>query len=329
MVAFKNAMLKWLAGLAGNHVISSQYIMGGSAAALTSPNAIFTLTGQQVGGLVGNYFDDSGSDDFLSVSPTNTLMIEWWNAGGLCFMCCGTPNPSAIAGTVSGNTGQGNVNVNAAAILTPGTPDNLAWIGVMTEIAAAFMILQLAGVMIIWRPLHEMNGNWNWWATVGFSPSQFAQLWRMWRAFNDAYGLQNLIYVYASNGGDLVRYPGDAYVDIVGFDAYLNTPNPSDTGYNTFLTANPSVGYAATKPIAYTEFGPGGPAAGNTSFDMTILTNELSGPMNKVIYWTSWGDGNAGGAGWSIDETSNASAAMNNPYVWNRGNTAAPRPVMS
>lgn len=323
MSTFRTTMLAWLGGLSGNHCISTQYIMGGGSASLTSPNAIHNITGQFVGGLAGSYYDDSGQNSNCSLEPTNTLMINWWNAGGVVVMNQGTPNPSAIASN-SGNTGALNTNVNVGAILTPGTADNKAWIGVMTQIATGFMILQNAGVPIIWRPLQEMNGNWNWWGT-GISNADFVSLWKMWYNFNAAFGLQNLIYVYSSNGGDLSRYPGDAYVDVVGFDAYTSNPTPSSTGYNTFLSPNSGVGFAATKPIAYTEFGPNGPSSGDPNFNLATLTNALSGPMNRCVFWTQWGL-TSGGQAWGIDNTSNASAAMNNPYIWNRGNTAAPRP---
>jgi mannan endo-1,4-beta-mannosidase len=66
--------------------------------------------------------------------------------------------------------------------------------------------------------LHEAEGGWFWWGAKG--PKPFIQLWQiLYNRLTKVDGIHNLIWVYTS-GGDPAWYPGDAYVDVVGIDAY-------------------------------------------------------------------------------------------------------------
>ena len=80
--------------------------------------------------------------------------------------------------------------------------------------------LQEENVPVLWRPLHEFDGGWFWWGKCG--PQLFIQLWRlMYDRFTNLHQLNNLIWVLGYSGE--MRdgwYPGDAYVDCIGGDAY-------------------------------------------------------------------------------------------------------------
>jgi len=88
--------------------------------------------------------------------------------------------------------------------------------------------LEDAGVPVLWRPFHELDGGWFWWSKGG--AENFAKLWQlMYSRYTDYWGLDNLIWVfgYSGNGGDMAAwYPGDSYVDLVGADSY--TPGAND-----------------------------------------------------------------------------------------------------
>jgi mannan endo-1,4-beta-mannosidase len=101
------------------------------------------------------------------------------------------------------------------------------------EIIANYLLsLQAEGIPVIWRPLHEASGNintytdgkaWFWWGNHG--ASGFKYLWkRMFNYFKDK-GVNNLIWVWTSEGNDAEWYPGDEYVDIIARDYYENTPS--------------------------------------------------------------------------------------------------------
>jgi hypothetical protein len=86
--------------------------------------------------------------------------------------------------------------------------------------------LRDAGVPVLWRPFHELNGGWFWWGMQG--PELFKQLWvTMYDYFVYDRGLNNLIWVLCYPGDPNGEwYPGDAYVDIAGADTYGVGSNP-------------------------------------------------------------------------------------------------------
>lgn len=87
-------------------------------------------------------------------------------------------------------------------------------------IAVELRRYQQAGVPILWRPLHEAEGGWFWWGAHG--PEMLKRLWRLlFQRLTELHGLDNLIWVYSfTTELDMTWYPGDAFVDIVGVDAY-------------------------------------------------------------------------------------------------------------
>ncbi len=81
-------------------------------------------------------------------------------------------------------------------------------------------------VPIVFRPLHEMNGNWFWWGATSCTPDEYKRLWRETvYILKDDYNVHNLLYLYSPNTLNseeefLKFYPGDEYVDILGLDIY-------------------------------------------------------------------------------------------------------------
>ena len=87
-------------------------------------------------------------------------------------------------------------------------------------------------IPIIYRPFHENSGMWFWWGVSNTSKDQFINLWRFTVEYlRDVKGVHNLLYAYSPNGhfssedDYLSRYPGDEYVDIIGFDIYFDNPS--------------------------------------------------------------------------------------------------------
>lgn len=79
--------------------------------------------------------------------------------------------------------------------------------------------LEDAGVPVLWRPLHEASGGWFWWGAKGAEP--YKALYKyLHDQLTNTYGCHNLIWVW--NGQNPDWYPGDAYVDIIGEDLYLD-----------------------------------------------------------------------------------------------------------
>jgi mannan endo-1,4-beta-mannosidase len=80
-------------------------------------------------------------------------------------------------------------------------------------------------IPILFRPYHELTGNWFWWCTNSASPQQFTELWKWTHQFFRSEGLHNLIWVYNvawfNSGKDVLRYfPGKGEADIISYDHY-------------------------------------------------------------------------------------------------------------
>lgn len=80
-------------------------------------------------------------------------------------------------------------------------------------------------VPVIFRPWHEHNGSWFWWGKEHCSIEEYTALWKFTVSYlRDSLNIHNLIYAYSPDGqfDDYTeRYPGDDYVDLLGFDYYF------------------------------------------------------------------------------------------------------------
>lgn len=90
---------------------------------------------------------------------------------------------------------------------------------------------QLGDIPVLFRPLHECDGGWFWWGSATTDKETYKALYRYTEDYLTSQGVHNFIYVYSPGGPVeeekyLSRYPGDDYVDILGFDYYND--------YNTY-----------------------------------------------------------------------------------------------
>jgi hypothetical protein len=101
----------------------------------------------------------------------------------------------------------------------------------------------------LWRPFPEFDGGRFWWGKGG--AEAFKKLWiLMYDRYTNTYKLNNLIWVLGySSEVKAGWYPGDAYVDIAGADAYT-----AGTQSSLFNKVKNIVG--GDIPICYHECGP-------------------------------------------------------------------------
>ena len=184
----------------------------------------------------------------LECKAVNRAAIEYARQGGLVTISAHLYNPANPNGG-----GLRDEGVDLQKILSPGSAAHDRWMRELDILAAGLKELQDAGVVVLWRPFHEMNGGWFWWGAK--DPETFIRLWRhMFDYFTGTKGLNNLLWVYAPNQGDKTAdyYAGDRYVDIVGLDAYTDFVDPQHIrGYDAVARL--------PKPFGFTEFGPHGP----------------------------------------------------------------------
>ncbi|MDO3644943.1 glycosyl hydrolase [Mucilaginibacter sp. L3T2-6] len=142
-------------------------------------------------------------------------------------------------------------------LTTPGTALYNKWIGQIDVVAGYLKQLQDAGVTVLWRPYHEMNGVWFWWGNRK-GANGISKLWKMmYDRYTNYHHLNNLLWVWGANAPRDIPYdeaydykdfyPGPNYVDILGADVYHFDYEQKD--YNDLLKL------ANGKPIALTETG--------------------------------------------------------------------------
>lgn len=98
-----------------------------------------------------------------------------------------------------------------------GTWENKVFTEDLKNAAAYLKLLRDADIPVLWRPFHEAAGGWFWW---GKDAASFKSLWIAMFNYFKTEGLDNLIWVWTTEGYDADWYPGDQYVDIVGRDVY-------------------------------------------------------------------------------------------------------------
>lgn len=138
-------------------------------------------------------------------------------------------------------------------LITPGTRLNERWKSQVDVIAWHLKQLQYAGVPVLWRPYHEMNGFWFWWCGRK-GENGYPKLWRMlYDRLVNFHGLNNLIWVFNANevkegvANYADFYPGDDVVDVLATDVYSGRYD--EENYRQLLAL------AGTKPIALGEVG--------------------------------------------------------------------------
>ncbi|MFL5741540.1 MAG: glycoside hydrolase family 26 protein [Flavisolibacter sp.] len=129
---------------------------------------------------------------------------------------------------LSGKTAWDPAPGTVASIL-PGGEKNALYKTWLDKVAD--FLLDLKGkkgeyIPIIFRPFHELNGNWFWWGRSHCSPEELKQLYQFTESYlRDVKNIHHLLYAFNTdrfNSTDeyLERYPGNDWVDIVGFDIY-------------------------------------------------------------------------------------------------------------
>jgi mannan endo-1,4-beta-mannosidase len=253
-----------------------------------------------------------------------SVLIQHWQSGGLVQMTEMIGNPKTGGGVVDTNFTPDDFD----HLLTAGDPVNQAYLSQLDIIAAGYQELASAGVVVLVHALQEMNGYWCWWSQG--TPEQYKALWRMeFQYLTQTKGLHNLLFTYAPNAGSgcyAEYYPGDAYIDVVGVDYYLNVdgPIPKAGGYDELTTA-----IAPCKPFGFIEFGPiQGGDLNFTPRDYQQLIVAIKTSMPKVTYWHSWnqvwGMGIAGYPATKNNTHLNVPELLSDPWVVNLGDVTLP-----
>ncbi|MDE5557955.1 MAG: beta-mannosidase [Ruminococcus sp.] len=127
---------------------------------------------------------------------------------------------------------------NTANVIKEDTKEREYFEEAMKMLAEQLQKLQDENVPIIFRPLHEAQGNegnygdgtsWFWWGDRG--AEVYKELWKLlYTTLTEKYELHNIIWEFNSYdySNSHTWYPGDEYVDIVAYDKYNVENNRGD-----------------------------------------------------------------------------------------------------
>lgn len=110
-----------------------------------------------------------------------------------------------------------NTEFTAEMAVKEGTKEYEATVSDIRMMAGLLRPFAVKHIPILWRPLHEGEGDWFWWGVSGSEPLK--KLYRlMYDIFVNEYHLDNLIWVWNSPRKE--DYPGDDVVDVISRDMY-------------------------------------------------------------------------------------------------------------
>jgi mannan endo-1,4-beta-mannosidase len=147
---------------------------------------------------------------------------EAYQRGGINTFCWHMDNPA------NGKTAW-DTTMRTVADIIPGGASHEVYVGYLDR--AAKYLGDLKGnngeaIPVLFRPFHELTGNWFWWCKNTSAPGEFKILWQFTIDYlRNKKKLHNLLIVYSvadfdSEAEFMERYPGDNYVDVIGFDNY-------------------------------------------------------------------------------------------------------------
>lgn len=295
---------------------------------------VSTLTDQtsETPAMIGLDYEHEHIFTSEQLSAANKVLIAHWQKGGLVTINWSPLNPwlndeSDLVNhpgvwTDTRTTGDQMEGVDLRLLLDKQSLLYAVWHRKLDRIAAALQELEDAGVVVLWRPMQEMNGNWFWWGISSSlnDPGPYVAIWReMFDYFTEVKGLHNLLWVYspAATFFDPLQqsirpaewiYPGDAYVDVVAGTAYNDRLDIGD--YAAYLKFGKALGMA--------EFGPtlGAAAARTGVFDNTLRVSRLQTDYPAIAYfvaWHDWDNGDGSQEHQSIISNPNADAMLQGP----------------
>lgn len=228
----------------------------------------------------------------ISKSTNHCKAVFLW--GGIVTISWHADNP-INGGNVKDKTGNpmGDLSIE-------GTTANTEWKAQLDLVAEELNGLTVNGVKVpvIFRPFHEHTGSWFWWGRGNCTEAEFVAGWRYTVDYLRAKGVNNMLMAYSpskpasdqeNKNYTQATYPGDDYVDILGFDQY------DDSNLNLIRDAQYMVEMAEDhgKVAAITEFGHRNGLNNNNNtiadwFSVNLDPVHADPVASKVAYALTW-----------------------------------------
>ncbi len=252
--------------------------------------------------------------------------LEVWTNGGLPLIKWQIANPW----TGSGLAPAGVENISDMLRVTPTNAADVSarsnYLALRDNIATNLALLRDSGVVVLFRPLSEMNGAWFWQGN-----RRRAEFIALWRDLHDHYtftrGLTNLLWVYESDAGfaHIVAgspnssgtmvdyyYPGDDLVDIAGHNLY-------DDDWRLAFDPD-AIWRRYGKVFAVPQAGKGSGQSGNTNWSNLTFLGGISNTVQRCSFFCAWNSFSNGTntVYHAISDNAQAAELMNSPWVMTR-----------
>jgi mannan endo-1,4-beta-mannosidase len=158
-------------------------------------------------------------------------------------------------------------------------------------------------IPVIIRLFHEGSGNWFWWGHNSCTNEEYKNIYR-YTVKKIISKCHNVLFAYSPdnnwtnlsyNDKYMDRYPGDDYVDVIGYDNYqITNISQINKTINQLQLLN-SYGIKHNKIVALTETGNYGLNIKNWFTDFLYKTITANGVhVSYVNFWSSWSSNNQG-----------------------------------
>jgi mannan endo-1,4-beta-mannosidase len=302
------ALLREIDSISGHATLSGEHNFPNTVSRYS--DRVYELTGHYPA-VFGQDFGFSGGDDKDSGSGRPSMIkevIRQYRKGSVIALTWHSVRPTDDEPVTFHDSVQGHLtDWEFRQVLTPGTDLYNRWARQVDVIAGYLQELQAAGVPVLFRAYHEMNGNWFWWGGRP-GPDGSAALYRqIYDRFVHVHHLNNLVWVWnvnapSKNAGPIDQYfPGAGYADILSMDIY----GPfKQSDYDSMIAlAGPH------KPIALAEVGA-----------MPTLPTLAAQP--RWAYFMMWS-----GMAEGVNSPEQLQAMFHAPNVINRNDPRLPAPL--
>ena len=236
---------------------SDTYDVTGDYAGILGMDAL-SLTGNEYSAekYKNEFGEDLGSGAQANVKAAAKKAVQAMKNGSIVTLSAHMPNFADVkANKVNADYKEGDPSYTKYDF-TGYTPNDLSGDvmqnllpgGELNEVYTAYldMIADFAGQVgdkgaILFRPYHENTGSWFWWGAAQCDPQTYKSVYKYTVEYlRDVKGIHNFIYVYGPGSEAETkeeyaeRYPGDEYVDMVGFDMYHRKPAADDKWMEDF-----------------------------------------------------------------------------------------------
>lgn len=157
---------------------------------------------------------------------------------------------------VTGNTSWDCAQDSVVRTILPGGSNHEKYLIWLDRVGDFFLDLKDGNgnlIPVIFRMYHEHTGNWFWWCAEQCTPEEYKQLWKMTvDHLRNKKNAHNLLYAYSTatvkdKEEFFGRYPGDDYVDIIGYDCYATSAGLEQYMQEMDLNLKIITDYAAEK----------------------------------------------------------------------------------